>query len=118
MQSKTPYIGYGTWALDDTQAELKVYNAIKLGYRHIDTAKMYDNEQGAGRAVRRAIKDGIVKREDLTIVSKIVPGPYLDCEEALDNALAKLDIGYIDIMYIHERKTGDIALYKAIENRV
>lgn len=118
MQSKTPYIGYGTWSLDDVQAEQKVYNAIKLGYRHIDTAKMYNNERGVGRAVNRALKEGLVKRDDLTVVTKIVPSPYLDCEDALNHAAAKLNLDYIDIMYIHERKLGDLALYKAIENRV
>lgn len=56
-----PVLGLGTWTMDDHTAEDSVYFALKNGYRLIDTARYYGNEKGVGNAVRRAIKDGIVK---------------------------------------------------------
>ena len=66
-----PRIGLGTFLLSDDQAEETVYQAItKLGVRHIDAAWAYGNEEGVGRGLKRAFKDGI-KREDIWITSKL-----------------------------------------------
>ncbi|KAJ4389761.1 metalloendopeptidase [Gnomoniopsis smithogilvyi] len=66
-----PIVGYGIWKVPAQNAADSVYNAIKLGYRHIDGAHDYQNSAEAGEGVRRALKEGIVKREELFIVSKL-----------------------------------------------
>ncbi|KAI7788408.1 hypothetical protein LA080_010741 [Diaporthe eres] len=66
-----PLVGYGTWKVPKDNAADSVYNAIKLGYRHIDGAHDYQNSAEAGQGVRKALDEGIVKREELFIVSKL-----------------------------------------------
>lgn len=69
---KMPQEGFGVFQISDLkQCEKAVYEAIKAGYRMIDTAAAYGNEAAVGRAVDRAIEDGIVKREELFIQSKV-----------------------------------------------
>lgn len=62
---KIPLVGFGTARLPHFEAEEVVYNAIKTGYRLIDGAMLYGNEPEVGKAVRKAIAEGIVKREEL-----------------------------------------------------
>ena len=71
-----PVLGLGTWSQNNRTAEESVYVALKNGYRLIDTARYYGNEKGVGEGVRRAIADGIVKREEVFITSKIMPTDY------------------------------------------
>ncbi|PSS02101.1 NAD(P)H-dependent D-xylose reductase [Coniella lustricola] len=66
-----PLVGYGIWKVPKENAADSVYNAIKLGYRHIDGAHDYQNSAEAGEGVRRALKEGVCKREELFIVSKL-----------------------------------------------
>jgi diketogulonate reductase-like aldo/keto reductase len=67
-----PIIGFGVFQINDHQmCEEAVYNAIKVGYRMIDTAYMYGNEQAVGNAIARAINDKLVTRQELFIVTKI-----------------------------------------------
>lgn len=66
-----PVIGFGTWRCDVEKLEPAVYEGIKLGYRHIDCAPIYRNEPVVGAAIKRAIADGLVKREELYITSKL-----------------------------------------------
>lgn len=66
-----PLIGYGIWKVPAENAANSVYNAIKLGYRHIDGAHDYANSAEAGEGVRKALKDGLCKREELFITSKL-----------------------------------------------
>ncbi|KAI9748315.1 MAG: NAD(P)H-dependent D-xylose reductase (XR) [Chaenotheca gracillima] len=66
-----PQVGFGLWKVNNDTCADQVYNAIKVGYRLFDGACDYGNEQESGEGVARAIKDGIVKREDLFIVSKL-----------------------------------------------
>ena len=67
-----PLLGLGTWTLDDATAENSVYTAIKDGYRLIDTAQYYGNEKGVGSGLKKAISEGIVKREDVFITIKSI----------------------------------------------
>lgn len=60
-----PLVGYGIWKVPKENAADSVYNAIKLGYRHIDGAHDYQNSAEAGQGVRKALEEGIVKREEL-----------------------------------------------------
>lgn len=113
-----PAIGLGTWSLNDDEAEEAVYTAIRCGYRLIDTARYYNNEIGVGRGVRKAIAEGLVKREDIFVTSKIMPDSYGHPAQAIDESVARLDIGYIDLMLIHQPGNNDRAVYKAMEDAV
>lgn len=98
-----PVVGFGIWKVPRENTADAVYNAIKLGYRHIDGAYDYCNSAEAGEGVRRAIKDGLVKREDLFITSKLWNN-YHRREHAL--AMAKSEVAewgleYLDLYLIH-----------------
>ena len=113
-----PRLGLGTWTLDDDTAEDCVYFALKVGYRLIDTARYYGNEVGVGRGIRRAISDGIAKREEIFITSKIMPGNYNSPDAAIDNSLRSLNLDYIDLMLIHQPGYNDEEVYRALERGV
>ena len=68
-----PVVGLGTWTLHGTTAENAVYAALKSGYRLIDTAKYYGNEADVGRGIRKAVDEGICRREDVFRTTKLVP---------------------------------------------
>ncbi|PWJ65144.1 Aldo/keto reductase [Fibrobacter sp. UWB15] len=114
-----PVLGLGTWTLRGKVAEDAVHVAIKNGYRLIDTAKYYDNEEAVGRGIRRAIDDGLVKREDLFVTSKLVPWSN-SLDEDIDDSLEKLGLEYIDLMLLHQHGSDaeDKAVYKAMERAV
>ena len=81
-----PTLGLGTWTLTGATCENAVYAALKSGYRLIDTAKYYGNESEVGNAIRRAIKDGICKREEIFVTTKLVPwsnNPDRDIDDSL-----------------------------------
>ncbi len=110
-----PTLGLGTWTLTDKVCEDAVYAALKSGYRLIDTAKYYGNESEVGNAIRRAIKDGICKREEIFVTTKLVPwsnNPDLD----IDDSLKQLGLSYIDLCLLHQHgsDSGDDAVYKAM----
>lgn len=113
-----PVLGLGTWTLDNKTAENSVYFAIKNGYRLIDTAEYYGNEAGVGRGVKKAIADGIIKREDIFITSKIMPGNYRDPDSAIETSNKTLGLEYIDLMLIHQPGYNDEEVYKALERGV
>ena len=113
-----PVFGLGTWTLDNPTAEEAVYTAIRSGYRLIDTARYYGNEQGVGRGVRKAIAEGIISREDVFITSKIVPGGKRNYDALIDESNNALGLKYIDLMLIHQPGYGDKELYKALERAV
>lgn len=111
---KMPVIGLGTWTQDDKTVEMSVYEAIKDGYRLIDTAQYYGNETGVGNGVRKAIDEGIVKREDVFVTTKIMPGNYDRAYQSIDESLARLGFDYIDLMLVHQSGSGDEEVYKAL----
>ncbi len=100
-----PKIGLGTWMMDDDEAEQAVRDAIGVGYRNIDTAQAYGNEHGVGKGVRASG----VAREDLFVSSKLAAEikDYDAAVKAIEESLAKLDIGYIDLMLIHAPQPWD-----------
>lgn len=112
---KMPVLGFGTWTLNDNQAAECVYYALKVGYRLIDTARYYGNEVGVGRGVRKALAEGICKRENIFVTSKIMPSNYSRADSAIENSLADLNIDYIDLMLIHQPGSSDEQAYKALE---
>lgn len=113
---KMPLLGLGTWMQNDATAEQSVYEAIKDGYRLIDTALYYGNQVGVGKGVRRAVDDGLVTREEVFVTSKILSSSNPDA--AIDECNAALGLGYIDLMLIHQPGYNDEETYKALERGV
>lgn len=111
---KMPVLGLGTWTQDDKTVEDSVYEAIKDGYRLIDTAQYYDNEAGVGNGVRKAMKEGIVSRGDIFITTKVMPGNYDRAYKSIDESLDRLGFDYIDLMLVHQSGTNDDKVYKAL----
>lgn len=113
-----PVLGLGTWTLRGETAEKAVYTAIKCGYRLIDTARYYGNEAAVGNGIKKAIAEGIIKREDIFVTGKVMPGDYGRAEQAIEGSLVALDLGYIDLMLIHQPGANDEKVYKALERGV
>jgi len=98
-----PIVGFGIWKVPRENASQAVYDAIKLGYRHIDGAYDYTNSREAGEGVQRAIADGLVRREELFITSKLWNN-YHKREHAIAMAkdeVAAWGVGYLDLYLIH-----------------
>ena len=113
-----PIMGLGTYALDYDTCVNSVMALIKNGGRLIDTAYMYGNEEAVGEGVRRAIAEFGVSREEIFVITKIYPNQFSDPESAIEMALEKLDIGYIDMMLLHHPGRNDVEAYLAMEKYV
>ena len=114
-----PILGIGTYALSDEQAENSVYWALRDGYRLIDTARIYGNESGVGRGIQRAIDEGLVKREDIFVTTKMWTSDYDDGERAIEASLQRLGLDYIDLMILHHSQpSNDVQAYQAMEKAV
>ena len=103
---KIPPIGMGTFGSDKYDADVvanAVYTAIKVGYRLFDCAEVYGNEQEIGKVFRKAIDDGLCKREDLFITSKVWNNHHnaLEVIEACKKTIENLNVGYIDLYFMH-----------------
>ena len=109
-----PILGLGTWTQDDETVEGSVYTALKDGYRLIDTAQYYGNETGVGNGLKRAISEGVVKREDVFITTKVMPSNYERAYQSIDDSLKRLNVDYIDLMLIHQSGSKDTEVYKAL----
>ena len=110
-----PIYGIGTYSLLDETCVASVTEALNRGVRLIDTAYMYHNEEEVGRAIR----ESGIPREEIFVITKIYPGDqYSDPEQAIQDALDKLDIGYIDMMLLHHPGENDVKAYKAMERAV
>ena len=113
-----PIMGLGTYALDHDTCVNSVKTLLKNGGRLIDTAYMYHNEEAVGEGIRQAMEEYGIPREEIFVITKIYPSQFIDPEAAIDTALEKLDIGYIDMMLLHHPGTDDVKAYKAMETYV
>jgi D-xylose reductase len=96
-------VGLGLWKLPQAECADIVYNAIKLGYRHLDSACDYGNEVEVGQGIAKAIKEGICVREDLKITSKLWNTYHAQehVQPALEKTLSDLGLTYLDSYLIH-----------------
>lgn len=111
---KVPLLGLGTFMISPEDTERSVYEGIKAGYRLIDTANAYLNEEAVGRGIRRALEEGLVKREDIFLSTKLWPTLY-EKEDAVEKTLERLGVTYVDLLFIHQPAGNFLAGYKNIE---
>jgi len=105
-----PAVGIGTFMLSPADAENSVREALKMGYRLVDTANAYVNE----RAVGRGIKESGVKREEIFLSTKLWPSEY-ENPNAVDETLERLGVDYVDLLYIHQPAGNWLAGYRQLE---
>jgi diketogulonate reductase-like aldo/keto reductase len=117
--TKMPVEGFGVFQIPDAdQCEEVTYNAIKTGYRLIDTAAAYMNEEAVGKAIQRAIADGLTTRDELFITTKIWVQDMVNEDtayEAIKTSLKKLDLEYVDLILIHQAMKDYFAAYRGME---
>ncbi|MDO4327229.1 MAG: aldo/keto reductase [bacterium] len=96
---KIPKLGLGTWFIPDDKAAQAVCDAVKLGYRHFDTAQAYENERGVGEGIRTCG----TSREELFVTTKLAAEvkTYQEAVAAIDGSLKTMGLDYIDMMLIH-----------------
>ncbi|EMG49125.1 GCY protein, partial [Candida maltosa Xu316] len=94
---KIPAVALGTWQSPPEDAYKATLTALKNGYKHIDTAAVYGNEEGVGKA----IKEAGIPREELFITTKLWNTDHKNIEDALDDSLKKLGLDYVDLYLIH-----------------
>lgn len=106
---KMPWFGLGVFKVEDGEEVVSsVKAAIKNGYRSIDTAAVYQNEEGVGQAIKEAMEQYGVAREDLFVTSKVWNSDlgYETAIAAYETSLAKLGLAYLDLYLIHWPKAG------------
>ncbi len=111
---KMPILGFGVYQIEDPEVcEQSVLTAIETGYRMIDTAQAYGNEEAVGKAVAKCG----VPREELFIISKvwISNGGYEKAKASIDESLKKMGLDYLDLMLIHQPFNDYYGSYRAME---
>ena len=110
---KMPQMGYGVYQVTPSEAERCVSDALSIGYRMVDTAQAYANEEGVGSAVK---KSGIA-RDEVFIVSKIWISNYgyEKAKVSIDESLRRLQTDYIDLMLLHQPFCDRYGAYRALE---
>ncbi|TCP96017.1 diketogulonate reductase-like aldo/keto reductase [Cricetibacter osteomyelitidis] len=110
-----PMVGFGVFQVDDSTTEQAVLQALQAGYRLLDTAAIYGNEAGVGRA----IKASGIAREEIFVVTKLWIQPhdaYQNTKQALADSLARLGLDYVDLYLMHQ-PVGDVyAQWRAMQD--
>ncbi|CAG9840964.1 unnamed protein product [Diabrotica balteata] len=122
--TKMPIVGLGTWlATDPAELEVALNTALEVGYRHIDTAAVYNNEHIIGKVINQWICSGKLKREDLFITTKLpIQGIHRDrVEKYFHRSLQKLAVEYVDLYLIHfpfgMAESSDTVVYEEEDHR-
>lgn len=109
---KMPILGYGVYQVTNEECERCVLDAINVGYRAIDTAQIYGNEEAVGNAITKCG----VPREELFITTKLwIFNSYENARAAIEEALKKLQTNYIDLLLIHQPFEDYYTTYRAME---
>ncbi|KLI61577.1 aldo/keto reductase [Brachyspira hyodysenteriae] len=109
-----PLNGIGTYSLLNDVCYNSILYALQNGVRLIDTPYIYNNEEEVGKAVR----DSKINRKDIFIITKLYPNQYNNAKKAINDALKKLNVEYIDMMLLHHPGNNDVEAYKAIEKAI
>ena len=107
-----PMIGFGTYQITPNTTLLNVAKALRLGYRMIDTAQYYGNEEGVGEA----IKESGLDREQLFVTTKVQTSGYEETKKGLDGSLLDFNQDYFDLVLIHWPMGNDLETYRALED--
>ena len=113
-----PPVGYGVFRMTDLeQCENAVVQAVKTGYRLIDTAAAYENENAVRKAIKRVIAEGSVSREELFVTTKlwITDTTYEKAKEGFKRSLDRLDLEYVDLFLIHQPYNDYYGAWRALE---
>lgn len=117
--AKMPLEGFGVFQIPDAnECERVVYDAIKTGYRLLDTAAAYANEEAVGKGVARTIADGLATREELFITTKVWVndmGNEADAYQAVKVSLDKLNMDYADLILLHQPMKDYFAAWRGLE---
>ena len=118
--AKIPMAIFGVFQITDYDTCVKaVEDAVKVGYRAIDTAASYGNEKAVGQAIRNLINEGVVKREDLFVISKMWVQDmknYDMAAKAIDTSLSNLGLDYLDLYLEHQAMGNYFEAYRAMED--
>ncbi len=115
--NRIPQFGLGVYMIrGDADTKTACLNALKMGYRHIDTAHAYQNERGVGAAIR----ESGIPREEIWITSKLWPSEYGEGKTmaGIDKMLARLDTGYIDLLLLHQQFGDYLGAWRDMEKAV
>jgi len=114
-----PINGLGTYSLHGDTCINAVKSALKNGVRLIDTASAYGNEVEVGQAIREAMEEYGISREEIFVITKIYPGSEMaDPERSIQACIDRLDIGYVDMMLLHHPDRNDVKAYQTMETFV
>ncbi|GGF34034.1 aldo/keto reductase [Subtercola lobariae] len=117
--TEIPQEGFGVFKVDPDKTGRIVRNALEVGYRHIDTAAIYKNEEGVGHAIAEAEKAGLVAREDLFVTTKLWNNDQTNAAAAFDKSLGRLGLDYVDLYLIHwpaPERGSYVEAWKALED--
>ncbi len=114
---KMPQNGFGAYQISKEECSRCVYDAINVGYRLIDTAQSYFNEEEVGEGIQKAISEGLVKREEIFLTSKVWIDNYgyENCKKSVLESMRKLKVDYIDLMLLHQPFADYYGAYRALE---
>ena len=114
-----PLNGLGTYSLHGETCINSIKSALASGVRLIDTASAYGNEEEVGQAIREAMEEFGIQREEIFVTTKIYPGSEMaNPERSIQACLDRLDIGYVDLMLLHHPDRNDVKAYQAMEKFV
>ena len=114
-----PLNGLGTYSLHGETCVNSIKSALASGVRLIDTASAYGNEEEVGQAIREAMEEFGIQREEIFVTTKIYPGSEMaNPERSIQACLDRLDIGYVDLMLLHHPDRNDVKAYQAMEKFV